>query len=104
MKEAEATIVDANEGNGMELSNYPNPFNESTTLRYTMPVEGSALIEVYNLTGTHITTIKDADHSEGTHTFEFKAGSLAPGIYIYTVTVKTSDDIIRQTGKMIITR
>jgi hypothetical protein len=104
MKEVESAIVNANDGNGLELSNFPNPFRDMTTIEFTMPVEGSAEVNIFNLLGNKVNTISDPDNYEGAHTLFFKAGSLAPGIYIYSVTVKTSDDIIIQTGKMIITR
>jgi hypothetical protein len=75
-----------------------------TTIRFNLPVEGSAVVNIFDLVGNRVGTIADPDNSEGIHILYFKAGSLAPGIYIYSVTVKTSDDVIMQTGKMIISR
>jgi hypothetical protein len=104
MKDVESTTLNANDGNGLDLSNFPNPFSDMTTIEFTMPVEGSAEVNIFNLLGNKVGTISDPDNYEGIHTLYFKAGSLAPGIYIYSVTVKTSDDVIMQTGKMIISR
>jgi hypothetical protein len=69
-----------------------------------MPVEGSAVIDIFDLIGNKVASISDPEKSEGVHNLNFNAAGMASGIYIYTVTVKTSDDIIIQNGKMIFSR
>jgi hypothetical protein len=51
-----------------------------------------------------VATITDPDDYEGIHTLIFDQNGLAPGLYLYTVKLKTSDAVIEQTGKMMICR
>jgi hypothetical protein len=104
LKENENSILDATAGDGLSLINFPNPFSDVTTIQYNMPVEGSAVIDIFDLIGNKVASISDPEKSEGVHNLNFNAAGMASGIYIYTVTVKTSDDIIIQNGKMIFSR
>lgn len=96
-------VYDGTEEDWFELNNYPNPFAGKTTIRFYQPVEGYATIEVFNFMGNKVKTIENASRTEGEHLITFDGHGLAPGVYIYTLTLKTSDDILTQTGKMVIT-
>jgi hypothetical protein len=41
----------------LSLSNYPNPFNPRTTVRYTVPAPGPVTIAVYDARGTQVATL-----------------------------------------------
>jgi hypothetical protein len=45
--------------------NYPNPFNQSTTIRFTTTVGGEAVLSVYNILGEKVTTLLDQYLSPG---------------------------------------
>ncbi len=49
------------------LVNYPNPFNPSTTLSFTLPESGFTELSIYNLAGQKIRTLVAGDMAEGTH-------------------------------------
>ena len=51
------------------LGNFPNPFNPSTTLMFSIetPSMVSVLIEVYNIRGQRVTTLVDEYKSQGVH-------------------------------------
>jgi protein associated with RNAse G/E len=104
LKENENSILDATAVDGLSLINFPNPFSDVTTIQYNMPVEGSAVVDIFDLIGNKVASISDPEKSEGVHNLNFNASGMASGIYIYTVTVKTSDDIIIQNGKMIFSK
>ena len=102
LKDNENTVVNFTTSNGLDLSNYPNPFTGRTTIQFAVPVSGSVTVEVRTLLGIPVATITDPDDYEGIHTLFFDQHGLAPGIYLYTVKLRTSDAVIEQTGKMMI--
>ena len=72
--------------------NYPNPFNPETTIRFALPADVTARLEVYNILGQYITTLIDGvHHTAGFYEANWDArdasGRIVPsGIYIYRIT------------------
>lgn len=60
---------------------YPNPFNPSTTIRFTVAVPSYVSLRVYNLVGQEVATLVDAHISSGSHAVQFDASHLPSGIY-----------------------
>ncbi len=65
--------------------NFPNPFNPSTTIAYTLPEMGSVQIVVYNMLGKKVATLADEKQSAGLNTIEWDASSLPSGLYFYNI-------------------
>ena len=65
------------------LSNYPNPFRESTSFDYTVTEKTDVRISVYNIVGQHVATVVDAVQPSGTYRATFEAKDLASGTYFY---------------------
>lgn len=63
--------------------NYPNPFNPATTIPFSVPRSGPVTIRVYDVQGRLIATVADGLYPAGSHQVQWKAGSLASGIYYY---------------------
>ena len=64
--------------------NYPNPFNPTTTLSFSLPIESHVRLAIYDTSGRLITTLLDDALPAGTHTISYEASSdLASGPYIY---------------------
>ncbi len=68
------------------ISNYPNPFNPTTTINYQLPENGFVSIKVYDMLGKEIATLVDGNRVAGYHKVNFDASRLTSGIYIYTIT------------------
>jgi photosystem II stability/assembly factor-like uncharacterized protein len=86
-----------------ELSqNFPNPFNPSTTVRFTLPKAGTVSLRVHDITGRQIARpINDMPLNAGTFTYRFDAFNLASGVYFYSLSV---DHVLRDAKKMLLLR
>ena len=67
------------------LSNYPNPFNPSTTINYQLPENGFVTIKVYDMLGKEIATLVNENKTAGYYNVNFDASKLTSGVYIYTI-------------------
>ncbi|MBA4407414.1 hypothetical protein C0389_09075 [bacterium] len=67
------------------ITNYPNPFNPTTTINYQLPENGFVTIKVYDMLGKEIATLVNGNRTAGYHKVTFDAGRLTSGIYIYTI-------------------
>ncbi len=62
--------------------NYPDPFNPSTTIQFTVPSYGRATLKVYNAIGQEVATLFNDETAAGVvHQVQFNAKNLASGIY-----------------------
>lgn len=65
------------------LSNYPNPFNPSTIIRFGLPVSSQVTLKVYDVSGREVRTLINNQLSAGFHSVTFNAAGLSNGTYIY---------------------
>ncbi len=70
------------------MTNYPNPFNPTTTIAFTLQNPGNVAIDVYDLLGRRVDTIK-MGHLDNTqvHSVDYDASRLATGVYFYNLMV-----------------
>ena len=62
------------------ISNYPNPFTETTTIKFKT-AGGHALIQIMDAQGRVIKTLHDRDMPPGEYTVRFEANGLPAGMY-----------------------
>ncbi len=72
-------------------SNYPNPFNPSTTISYELYESGKTVMEIYNLKGQKVITLINKYLEKGKHSIIWngkdKHGkNVASGVYLYKIT------------------
>ncbi len=78
--ESATEIVD----NGkITLDNYPNPFNPTTTISYTLQQKGPVNLVVFNIAGKKVTELVSGVKEKGSHSVNFNASDLSSGIYLY---------------------
>lgn len=64
--------------------NYPNPFNPSTSIEFTVPNDGNAVLAVFNLIGQRVATLFDGPAEAGRiHRVTFSDPLLPTGLYFY---------------------
>ena len=73
------------------IANYPNPFNPSTTITFSLPSEGVAHLDIYNLSGQKVRELVSDNLSAGMHEVVWDSRSesgmpLASGMYIARIT------------------
>lgn len=66
--------------------NFPNPFNPTTKIRYTIPVKGNVNLSVFDLLGNRISGPQNGPEGQGEFEKVFDAKGLSSGIYIYRIT------------------
>lgn len=85
------------------LSNFPNPFNPTTTIHYTLPEDSQVSIVIHDLLGKKVAQILSSTQPSGTHSIKWNGtdqqGNLVPaGIYFYQL---QAGDFV-QTKKMVL--
>ena len=63
--------------------NYTNPFNPSTSIKFSVPGDGNVKIVVYDIAGKEIATLINADMKTGKYKVEFDGTGLSSGVYFY---------------------
>jgi hypothetical protein len=64
------------------LTAYPNPFNPSTNVQFSLTEAGPVTLNIYNLSGQLVNTLVDGNLPVGEHQFTFNANHLPSGLYI----------------------
>ena len=60
---------------------YPNPFNPTTTIKFSLPIETKMSIDVYDIKGRFIETLIERNMLSGYHSIIWNASSYSSGIY-----------------------
>jgi surface protein len=66
--------------------NFPNPFNPTTSIRYSLPESAVVTLAVYNMMGQLVEILVDGHQSSGWHTSTFNAEQLSSGVYMFRLT------------------
>lgn len=67
------------------FSNYPNPFNPSTQISFSIPESQHVKLSVYNTLGQVVAELVNDIKSKGQHTVQFDAQGLSSGVYLYRI-------------------
>jgi len=67
--------------------NFPNPFNPTTTIQFSLPTQSIVELTVYDIQGREVMTLIDNQaRASGSHSLNFDASGLASGVYLYRIT------------------
>ncbi|MBD3169533.1 MAG: T9SS type A sorting domain-containing protein [candidate division Zixibacteria bacterium] len=68
------------------IGSYPNPFNVSTSISYTIPVQSDVKLDIYNVLGQRVETLVDGIQNAGEHVVAWDASAYSSGLYFYKLT------------------
>jgi len=68
------------------ISAYPNPFNNSTRISFTLTQRAEIRAAVYNQNGQFVQNLIQSNYNAGTHAIDFNANGLNSGVYFVKLT------------------
>lgn len=78
------------------LNNYPNPFNPTTVIPFTLSEAGDVRVDVYDAIGRRVASVFREAQQPGEYSVDFDGASLSSGVYIYRLQVNN----VQQTRMM----
>lgn len=86
------------------VTNYPNPFNPTTTIEYYLDNEAIVILEIFDQLGRRIRVLEDKSQDVGKHRIVFEGSDLASGVYYYRLLVKDKkgEKMYLQGNKMVL--
>ena len=64
---------------------YPNPFNPTTKISFTLPVQRDVTISIYNLQGSEVTSLVNGNIEAGYHSVQWNARNYSSGVYFIKI-------------------
>ncbi len=83
------------------LSNYPNPFNPTTTISFSIPDESKIDLSVYNIKGHKIKSLVKESFDAGNHSIVWNGNdesgnSVSSGLYFYKLNVNGKTEAVKK--------
>jgi len=72
-------------------SAYPNPFNPSINIEYSLPLLGKITVNVIGIDGRHVQTLVSGIQSSGLHSLRWTPKNVASGMYL--IQLQTTDQV-----------
>ena len=84
-----------------DLNNYPNPFNPSTTIEFSIQKSSIINLSIYNIKGQKIKTLAQNEYTQGSHSIiwngEDESGkSASSGVYYYKLNVNGKTEAVQK--------
>ena len=80
--------------------NFPNPFNPTTKIEYSLKARTDVRISVYDAMGRLVSSINKGVQDAGNHNVEFNGAALSSGVYYY----KLQTPLFTDTKKMLLVK
>lgn len=78
-------VNDVSEKGTALFQNEPNPFNRTTTIRYTLDKTDNVSLSIVDVTGRVVKTLAESNVGAGTHSLVLDASEFNKGVYFYTL-------------------
>ncbi len=79
------------------FDNYPNPFNPTTTITYSLPSATNVTLEIFDVAGRLVKTVVDRSQNAGRYSVSLNAYGLSSGIYFYRLKTNSHSETRQMT-------
>jgi len=84
----------------LRISNYPNPFNPSTTISFNLATDADVTVEVFNVKGQKVKTLVNQKMTQGQHEVIWNGLNednkpVSSGVYLYRVKADNQESVKR---------
>lgn len=90
----------SNKESYFNAKNFPNPFNPTTTISFSLPQPTSVTLTVYDRIGREVKVLLEQNLDAGEHSVEFNAVEYPSGIYFYRIKTPEKTEV----RKMLLTK
>ena len=78
--------------------NFPNPFNPTTSIKYSLPEQQFVSVKVFDILGREVASLVNEIKPAGNYEVNFDASNLSSGVYFYQLRAGS----FTATGKLIL--
>lgn len=79
------------------FQNFPNPFNPTTSIKYSVPVQSKIKIALYDIIGNEVSTLFEGIQQSGVYEINLTADNLPSGVYFVSMTAENFSKAIKIT-------
>lgn len=79
------------------IGNYPNPFNNSTVIKFRLADAGNIQLDIFNLLGQKIETLLSGTMAAGEHELVWNGDTAPSGVYFYRLTAGDKSAVRKMT-------
>ena len=100
----DTTLVSINDNiifDKFDLSNYPNPFNPTTTIKFSIKNDSKIELSIYNIKGQKVKILIHNDLGVGSHSIIWNGDDeynnpVSSGIYCYKLNINGKDEVVKK--------
>ena len=83
------------------LSNYPNPFNPTTTIEFSIHNDSNIDLSIFNIKGQKIKTLANNDFTKGSHSVVWNGidelnDPVSSGVYLYKLKINDKTEAVKK--------
>jgi len=86
------------------FTNYPNPSNPVTTIKYYIASYSSVTLKIYDAVGREVRTLVNQNLATGIHTAQFDGSNLPSGVYFGKLLIQSPEGISNKTMKIVLVK